>query len=231
MSVSDMQECRYAEDDDVLRQYARGVLSGDAAERFEGHLFGCDRCDGELRRAVELRAALTPLPISLVAPTEAPPPVVAFPMRRFRPLYLPAAAAMLLVMLGFWQLRGPGPADGAPWPGSGSVSPEPMRGSAALPIPASGNLSGDTFHASWMTPRSVDLAGKELPHSRVYLVQFFGQDGTPLSSVATGETFVTVPLSGPLHVAAFYWNVQMLDADGVAIGRSEMQRAEKPVAR
>ena len=105
-----------------------------------------------------------------------------------------------------------------------------MRGSETPAIVASGSFSGESFIATWK-PNALDLAGKPFQRSRRYLVQFFGEDGNPLYSVATGETFVNAALTGPMSVRAFYWNVQALDADGVAVARSELQRAVRPDVR
>ena len=232
MSVSEFPECPYAEDDDVLRQYGRGTLTGAAADTFEAHLFGCDRCDRELRRAVELRAALTPVETATSAPASMPA-VASFPDRRFRPLFLAAAAVALVVGLGFWQSRTPWPVAGEPLSPSRPLAQEPMRGSSVPPIAVTSKVSGETFHATWTMPHpgSGGFAGTPVQRPRLYLVEFFAEDGTPLHSITTGETSVTAPLTGTLRVNAFYWNVQALDADGVAIGRSELLKAVRPDTR
>ena len=232
MSVSEFPECPYAEDDEALRQYGRGTLNGDAADTFEGHLFGCDRCDRELRRAVELRAALIPVETTTSAP-ESMPAVASFPDRRFR-LFLSAAAAVALVVgLGFWQARTPRPVAGEPLSASRNIAQEPMRGSSAPPIAVTSSVSGETFHATWTMPHqgAGGFAGTPLQRPRLYLVEFFAEDGTPIHSITTGETSVTAPMTGTLHVNTFYWNVQALDADGVAIGRSELLKAVSPDTR
>ncbi len=231
MSVSEISECPHAADDDVLRQYARGTLSEETADEFEGHLFGCDRCERELRRAVEVRAALSQA--GTVAPA-VPPRVVPFSKRRVRSLSLAAAAAVALVIsIGFWQSRAPRPVDREQLRPLQPTAQERMRGPETPSIAASGSFSGESFTATWKPPRSrvFDFAGTPFQRSRLYLVQFFGEDGAPLYSVTTRETSVTAALTGPMHAGAFYWNVQALDADGVAIGRSELQKAARPGAR
>ena len=62
-------------------------------------------------------------------------------------------------------------------------------------------------------------------------MQFFGEDGSPLQSVRTSGTATSVRLTGPMAVTAFYWNVQALDADGVAIDRSELQKVVRHPVR
>lgn len=233
MTVTEISECPHAADDDVLRQYARGTLSEEAADAFEGHLFGCDRCERELRRAVEVRAALSRAETVTVAPAVSPR-VVPFSERRVRTFSLSAAAAVALVLgLGFWQSRAPRPVEREQVRPPRPIAQEAMRGQETPPIVASGSFSGESFTATWKPPlsRTFDFAGTPLRRLRLYLVQFFGEDGTPLYSVTTGETSVTAALSGPMHVGAFYWNVQALDADGVAIGRSELQKAVRRDAR
>lgn len=231
MSVSEFPECPFAEDDDVLRQYGRGTLTGAAADTFEAHLFGCDRCDRELRRAVELRAALTPVETATSAPASMPA-VASFSDQRFRPLLLAAAAVALVVGLGFWQSRTPRPRVGEPLSASRPITQEPMRGSSAPPIAVTSSVSGETFHATWTMPHQAGgFAATPHPRPRLYLVEFFAEDGTPLHSITTGETSVTAPMTGTLRVNAFYWNVQALDADGVAIGRSELLKAVRPDTR
>jgi Putative zinc-finger len=217
MNVSEPLECPHAVDDDVLRQYARDTLTEEAAAAFEEHLFGCDRCERELRRAIEIRVALSRAETVTVSPR-----VVPFAERRVRTFFLSTAAVVALVLgIAFWQSRPPRP-----------TAQEPMRGPDTLSITASGSFSGDSFTATWKPPRSetLNFAGKPLQRFR-YLVQFFAEDGTTLHSVTTEETSVTAALTGPLQVKAFYWNVQALDADGVAVGRSELQKAVRPGAR
>jgi hypothetical protein len=221
MSVSEELVCPHDTDDEILRQYAAGILEGEAAEVFEGHLFGCDRCDQELRRILEVRAALSP------AQTVVAPPIQ-FAPKRVSNFPLAAAAAVVLVLgLGFWQMRAPRPVPQEPMPSPPPVAQDTMRGPEAQPLVASGSFAGESFTATWKPPRSnhYGFAGKPFQRSHLYLVQFFGEDGAPLYSVTTGETSVTAALTGPMQVGAFYWNVQALDADGVAIARSELQKA------
>lgn len=228
MSVNETSECPYAADDDILRQYARGVLSEEAADAFEEHLFSCDRCERELRRAVEVRAALSPAAAAIVSPR-----VVPFSKRRVRTFSLSAAAALVLVLgLGFWQSRALRPAGPEQVRSPGPRAQEPMRGPETPPITASGSFSGSKFTATWKPSRALfDFGGTPLQRSPRYLIQFFGEDGTSLYSVTTRETSVTTALTGPMGAGTFYWNVQALDADGVAVGKSKLQKAVRPDAR
>jgi hypothetical protein len=151
-----------------------------------------------------------------------------------RTVSLAAAATVALVLgLGFWQSRAPRPIGREQLRPPRPIAQQPMRGPETPPIVASGSFSGESFTATWKPPRSrtFGFAGTPLQRSRRYLVQFFGEDGTPLYSVTTGATSVTAALTGPMNVGAFYWNVQVLDADGVAVGRSELQKAVRPDAR
>jgi hypothetical protein len=49
--------CPYGGESLVVADYLAGRLSAAKTQAFEAHSFGCDRCFGELQRAVELRAA------------------------------------------------------------------------------------------------------------------------------------------------------------------------------
>ncbi|HEY8134291.1 MAG TPA: zf-HC2 domain-containing protein [Thermoanaerobaculia bacterium] len=118
------QECRQANDDDVLRQYVAGLLPEAAAEEFEEHMFACDACAEEVQRAIELRAAL--------------PPAIRRSQRRPYSL-LAAAAAAAVVAVGLWQVR----------LRQEPIAPPPLRSATAHEIKASGHLVGTTFTASW----------------------------------------------------------------------------------
>jgi hypothetical protein len=201
--VNESTQCPYEVDDDTLRRYAAGGLSPEAAESFEEHLFACDRCARELERAIEVRSALAG---DARFERYATPTI----SRRFRYSFLAAAAAALIITLGFWQSRS-----------AHILIPEPTRGAEARPLAATGSIVGETFNIHW----------QRHPRARQYLVQFFGEDGASLQSIRTSDTTAAVPLSGPIAVRAFYWNVQALDADGVAIDRSELQRVVRPDAR
>jgi hypothetical protein len=117
----DQIECRYSDDDDVLRQYVTGRLSEEAAAEFEQHMFECDRCAEEVERALELRAVMRK-PHS----------------RRF---YVPLAAAAIVAAVAFslWQAR----------PRENPLGPPPLRGSTSREMSASGSVVKGIFTASW----------------------------------------------------------------------------------
>ncbi len=196
-------QCPYGDDDEILRRYAAGRLSREAAETFEEHLFACDRCADELQAAIEVRAALATDRRPAHRTTRSVP-------RSVRYSFLAAAAAALIISLGFWQSRS-----------SQAPLRDATRGAEARPLAATGSIAGETFNVHW----------QRHPRARQYLVQFFGEDGTPLQSVRTSDTAASVPLSGPMAATTFYWNVQALDAGGVAIDRSELQKVVRRDAR
>ncbi|MEX2126086.1 MAG: hypothetical protein WD795_19505 [Woeseia sp.] len=49
--------CPYGDESLVVADYLAGRLSRAKTQAFEAHSFGCERCFGELQRAVEVRAA------------------------------------------------------------------------------------------------------------------------------------------------------------------------------
>ncbi|MEO8036856.1 MAG: zf-HC2 domain-containing protein, partial [Acidobacteriota bacterium] len=204
-----------------------GTLSEEAADAFEEHLFGCDRCERELRRAVEVRAALSRARTDPVVPEALP-----IAKRWVGTFALSAAAAIALVLgLGSWLSRALEPVHrDQVGPTRPTIALEPLRGAETPPIAASATFSGENFTVTWKPPRATfDSAGK--PRSRRYVVQFFGDDGAPLYSVTTAGTSVAAALTGPMRVTAFYWSVQEVDDDGVAVARSELQRAVRPSVR
>ena len=123
----DQIECRYSDDDDVLRQYVTGRLPEAAAEEFEQHLFECDRCAEEVESAMELRAVMR--------------------KPQSRRLYVPLAAAAIVaaVALSLWQAR----------PRETPLAPPPLRGSTSREMTASGSLVKGTFTASWKPVRDA----------------------------------------------------------------------------
>jgi hypothetical protein len=123
----DQIECRYSDDDDVLRQYVSGRLSDEAAEEFEQHMFECDRCAEEVERAMELRAVMG--------------------KPQSRRLYVPLAAAAIVaaVALSLWQAR----------PRENPLAPPPLRGSTSREMSASGSVVKGVFTASWKPVRDA----------------------------------------------------------------------------
>src|SRR5438093_7515954 len=81
--ISVDQNCRYSDDDEVLRLYVAGRLAEPAAEQFEQHLFECDRCAEEVERAMELRAVMG--------------------RRAERRVFLPVAAAAIVAAVTRWS--------------------------------------------------------------------------------------------------------------------------------
>ncbi|HYS53342.1 MAG TPA: zf-HC2 domain-containing protein [Thermoanaerobaculia bacterium] len=125
--ISVDQNCRYSDEDDVLRAYVAGRLSESAAEEFEQHLFECDRCAQEVERAVELR--------SVMGRREKQSPL----------LPLAAAAIVAAVAISLWQAR----------PREASLTPPPLRGISGREIMASGRLVDGVFTASWKPVRGA----------------------------------------------------------------------------
>jgi hypothetical protein len=122
----DQMECRYSEDDDVLRQYVVGRLSEAAADEFEQHMLECDRCAEEVERAMELRAVMR---------------------KRQRRAYVPLATAAIVaaVVLSLWQAR----------PRENPLAPPPLRGTTSREIVASGSVVKGIFNASWKPVRDA----------------------------------------------------------------------------
>jgi hypothetical protein len=123
----DQIECRYSDDDDVLRQYVAGRLSQAEAEEFEQHMFECEQCAEEVERAMELRAVMR--------------------QPQTRRVYVPLAAAAIVaaVALSLWQVR----------PRETPLAPPPLRGASAREISASGSVEKGVFTASWKPVRDA----------------------------------------------------------------------------
>jgi hypothetical protein len=82
--------CEQVERDELDLQYLRGRLSPEAAEAFEAHFFGCDRCWDLVRTGQDLRAARPVIPRRNV----------------IRPwMMLAAAAVVAAVGVGLWRGR------------------------------------------------------------------------------------------------------------------------------
>ena len=184
-------DCPYVENDDLLRQYLAGTVADSDAEEFERHLFACDRCREEVEQGLAVRAALQrPAHGSLLR--------WRFPSVTFAA----AAAAVILVAIGLWQMRSAEP-----------TVPQPVRGSERG-ITASARLANGAFTTIWQPN----------PSARQYVVQLFTADGTPLQSVHTSESKATVPLGSIPRGKTIYWKIQALDENGTVIGSSELQR-------
>jgi len=125
--ISVDQNCRYSDDDEVLRLYVAGRLAEPAAEQFEQHLFECDRCAEEVERAMELRAVMG--------------------RRAERRVFLPVAAAAIVaaVAISLWQAR----------PRETALTPPPLRGGSGREMVASGRLVDGVFTASWKAVRDA----------------------------------------------------------------------------
>ncbi len=160
----DQIECRYSEDDDVLRQYVAGKLSEAAAEEFEEHMFECDRCAEEVERAMELRA------------------VMRKPQQRRIFVPLAAAAIVAAVALSLWQAR----------PRENPLAPPPLRGTTSREIVASGSVVKGIFTASWKPVRDArsyrvqvfDSIGEPVTWTETSKTTF----SAPIGSAPRGET-------------------------------------------
>ena len=113
-------------DDDAPRQYVAGLLTDEAAEEFEQHLFECDACADDVERAMEIRAALTTRRVASGG-------------WRVGRVGLAIAATLAAVALGLWQTRLHEPV----------LAPPPLRGASSREINATGRLAGTTFTAQW----------------------------------------------------------------------------------
>jgi hypothetical protein len=190
--VSESFECLYADDDDLLRHYAAGKVTESEAERFEEHLFGCDRCRTELEQAMGIRAAAE-------EPSRASLLQWRFPSVSF----VAAAAAVIVVVFGLWQLRS-----------RDHAVLQPVRGTQRGELAATARVTGGTLSVTW----------RPTPAAHEYAVQLFTVDGTPLQSVRTSESRASLPLGSLPSGARLYWRVQAIDENGVVISSSQLQR-------
>jgi putative zinc finger protein len=125
--VNEAFECLYADDDDLLRKYAAGKVTESEAERFEEHLFGCDRCRTELEQAMAIRAAMQ-------EPSRASLLQWRFPSVAF----VAAAAAVIVVVFGLLQLRS-----------RDQVIVQPVRGAKHGELAATALVSGGSLSVNW----------------------------------------------------------------------------------
>lgn len=192
-SVNREPECPYTADDDLLRRYAAGKVDGEEADRFEQHLFECDRCWNELREVAHLRSALRDrmeLRRSNVARPIAP--------------ILAAAAAMVLIILGAWNLyldrRTP---DRTIWRG-------PHIGAITL--------------SAVRQDSTVSIRWNSIPGASTYVVSIFAADGTLVQRVPATDTNVTVTLEPTSAAEAVYARVDAIDRARRPIAESSLQR-------
>ena len=177
-------------EEDVARRYAAGTLGVDEATTFEAHYFACDRCWRDLRRALEIRAALAD-----GVPEAAPAPragVVVTRWHRWAPLAAAAGVVILAgVGVGLWDLRTPEEA-----------GPGLLRGEREV-LDLTVELVGEQVRAEWPA-----VSGAE-----VYLVRVLDADGRQLLERETAGTGLHVErhaLETPGGV--FYFKVQALDS-------------------
>ncbi len=132
--------------DELLAGLVDGTLTPAERAEVQSHLDGCERCRGEIRKAESARRALRALPeveppwgLGRAAVEEARSMRREHRFRRLAPAAGVAAAALLLVGLGFAVLRGPmagGGGSNAARPAAGSPAPSaPLQpGSATAPL-------------------------------------------------------------------------------------------------
>ncbi len=190
--MSELFECLYADDDDLPRKYAAGKVTESEAETFEEHLFRCDRCRTELEQAMAIRAAMQ-------EPSRASLLQWRFPSVSF----VAAAAAVIVVVLGLWQLRS-----------RDHEVLQPVRGTQRGELAATARLTRGTLNVTWQTT----------PAAHEYAVQVFTADGTPLQSMRTSDSKASLPLGSLPSGAPLYWRVQAIDENGVVISSSQLQR-------
>ena len=190
--MSESLECLYADDDDFLRKYAAGKVTESEAETFEEHLFECDRCRMELEQAMAIRAAMQePARASLL-------------QWRFPSVAsVAAAAAVIIVVLGLWQIRS-----------RDHEVLQPIRGTPLGGLAAGARVAGGSLNVTWQA----------IPTAHEYAVQLFTADGTPLQSMRTSNSRASLPLGSLPSGAPVYWRVQAIDENGVVISSSQLQR-------
>lgn len=174
------------DDSDTDVRYLAGQLSAPDAEAFEEHYFDCDICWNAVQRGTEIRSALAH-------------PVSRGSQRRQNWWPLLAAAAVLVVVAGIWQVQRP--------VGEASLSAdphvEPMRGNP-------------TLSAISVTARDKALAASwsHAPDASTYSVRLMASDGQLLFERETSDTSITVPtdsLARPERGGSIYWQVEALN--------------------
>ena len=174
--------CAEVDEQDLDVRYLAGRLSGDVADAFEQHYFGCDRCWGLVQRGLDARAGTAPTHGTRKAPVDRP--------RRVLRWWSLAAAATIAIAVGTWRFaatRGP-PA-------------EALRGrSHALLITARA------------TERALTAAWVPVSGAAIYRVQLFAPDGRLLVDREVADTTVAFPVESlPANLHAALWKVAALD--------------------
>jgi hypothetical protein len=187
----DALTCAQVEEGDLEARYLAGTVSPEEAEAYEAHYFGCARCWEALQRALEARSAF--------APRRA---------RRWRPsLPLAAAATIILVAVGVWQL-GSGPAS----------APDTLRGSADS-VAVTVGATARTLTASWSR-----VAGAES-----YRARLFAADGGLLADRETADTSLVIRADSlPRALRVVYWKVEALGPSRAEIASSGLRRVAVP---
>lgn len=177
--MSEFEKPDFHPDEETARAYVARTLPEEQTEQFEQHYFSCERCWFRVRQALELREALAA--------------GASVGIRTSRPLagwtaLAAAAAVMLAVSVGIWNLSSRGPA---------------MRGPGTEFVPTVSLVEGGV-RVVW---RAVDAAG-------VYRVEVFTHDGALLLAEETPELQMVIredELLSTEHPGSLVLKVQALD--------------------
>ena len=137
-----LSTCELVDRDDIDQRYLAGTLPPDAAEAFEEHYFGCERCWALVERGLAIRAA-SPVQPASAAPAGPPKLGTAAPHRGGWWMGL-AAAAVLLLSTALWH----------PWTGGAPSATDAMRGADATFL-LSATVRGDSIVVLWPSVRAA----------------------------------------------------------------------------
>ncbi|MFL5799273.1 MAG: anti-sigma factor family protein [Actinomycetota bacterium] len=195
--------------DELLAGLVDGTLTPAERAEVQSHLDACERCRGEVRMAESARRALGALPevetrwgVGRAAVEEARSSRPERKLRRFAPAAGVAAAALLLVGVGFAVLHGPqngGGASNAARPAGSAAPPNAQANGASAPLIRRVNRNYDAqgiegLAARYSTSRDFGRGAFEPVPAPAPSAQ---EDGAGVASPARSAA----PQSGPVQLS------------------------------
>ena len=193
-------DCASVDEQDLVALYLAGKLAGPAAEAFEGHFLGCDRCAAELDQAGALRSAFGKPALG--------PGVVSNPragLRRELWTLLAAAAAVAMIGLGLHQL---------------TIAPPVI-----VESPVFRSESADSLELRQAPGADGQVLLEWAPHpdALTYRVSVIRADGVPVLKTETPDSRIALNVGAlpPLPAGvSFLAKVEAIDAMGRVVGSS-----------
>jgi len=197
--VAKVNDCPGKRERDLAELYLAGRLPEEEAEAFEAHYFGCETCREDVERGSEIRAALGRPAVAPVAKGKTTP-------SSWR--LLAAAAAVVIVGLGVWQLT------------------HQSRETQSSPVLRGGATEALSLKLETLPEGRIKLTWAAHPEAQEYAFQVLRSDGVAVLKQVTRETTLILDrstLAPPPPGISFLTRIEALDTTGQIVAATDLR--------